>query len=146
MRRSACGWVKAMQTAGGNAPGGRCWPGVGVAVGAVPDGDAGGARRDGEGRGRDAGFGGDVFEAALQELVLLAQPVRAEAADERVQEAGHRLGQGEDELGVVGAAVSGRPQPDRDASHGDLSRQLPGFLPGRRGSRHPQLLLAVWST
>jgi hypothetical protein len=53
---------------------------VGVAVHAVPDGDAGGAGCRGEGLGPDAGLGRDVFEAALPRLVLLAQPVRVDVA------------------------------------------------------------------
>jgi hypothetical protein len=39
--------------------------GVGAAVDAVPDGDAGVAGCGGEGLDRDAGLGGDVLEAAL---------------------------------------------------------------------------------
>jgi hypothetical protein len=49
-----------------------------AAVDAVPDRDAGGAGCGGEGSGRDAGSGGDVFEAAAPCLVLLAQPVRVD--------------------------------------------------------------------
>jgi hypothetical protein len=51
---------------------------VGAAVDAVPDGDAGGAGRCGEVLDRDAGFGGDVLEAPLPGLVLLAEPVRVD--------------------------------------------------------------------
>jgi len=53
---------------------------VGVAVHAVPDGDAGVAGRGGQGSDWDAGFGGDVLEAALPNLILLAQPVRLDVA------------------------------------------------------------------
>ena len=54
--------------------------GVGAAGDAVPDADAGVAGCGGEGLDRDAGLGGDVLEAALAVLVLLAQPVRVDAA------------------------------------------------------------------
>ena len=52
--------------------------GVGAAVDAVPDADAGVAGCGGEGLDRDAGLGGDVLEAALAVLVLLAEPVRVD--------------------------------------------------------------------
>jgi hypothetical protein len=49
--------------------------GVGSAVDAVPDGNAGVAGCGGEGIDWDASLGCDVFEAALPRLVLLAEPV-----------------------------------------------------------------------
>ena len=61
----------------GSAEGGE---GVGAAGDAVPDADAGVAGCGGEGLDGDAGLGGDVLEAALAVLVLLAQPVRVDAA------------------------------------------------------------------
>jgi hypothetical protein len=54
--------------------------GVGAAGDAVPDADAGVAGCGGEGFDRDAGLGGDVLEAALAVLVLIAEPVRVDAA------------------------------------------------------------------
>jgi hypothetical protein len=54
--------------------------GVGAAGDAVPDADAGLAGCGGEGLDRDASLGGDVLEAALAVLVLLAQPLRVDAA------------------------------------------------------------------
>ena len=81
MRCSAPGRVKAFQTSGGeragSAEGGE---GVGAAVDAVPDADAGVAGCGGEGLDGDAGLGGDVLEAALAVLVVLAEPVRVDAA------------------------------------------------------------------
>jgi hypothetical protein len=61
----------------------RAWPAeggewVGAAVDAVPDADAGLAGCGGEGPDRDAGLGGDVFEAAVTFVVLLAEPVRVD--------------------------------------------------------------------
>jgi hypothetical protein len=50
--------------------------GVGAAGDAVPDADAGVAGCGGEGPGGGAGLGGDVLEAALAVLVVLAEPVR----------------------------------------------------------------------
>jgi hypothetical protein len=49
---------------------------VGAAVDAVPDADAGRAGCGGEGSDGGAGLGGDVLEAALAVLVLLAEPAR----------------------------------------------------------------------
>jgi hypothetical protein len=49
---------------------------VGAAVDAVPDADAGRAGCGGEGSDGSAGLGGDVLEAALAVLVLLAEPAR----------------------------------------------------------------------
>ena len=81
MRCSAPGWLNAFQTSGGeragSAEGGE---GVGAAGDAVPDADAGVAGCGGEGLDGDAGLGGDVLEAALAVLVLLAEPVRVDAA------------------------------------------------------------------
>jgi hypothetical protein len=54
--------------------------GVGAAGDAVPDADAGVAGCGGEGLYGDADLGGDVFEAALAVLVVLAEPVRVDAA------------------------------------------------------------------
>ncbi len=53
---------------------------MGAGVDAVPDADAGLAGCVGEGLDRGAGLGGDVLEAALAVLVLLAEPVRVGAA------------------------------------------------------------------
>src|SRR6202030_1314647 len=47
---------------------------------AVPDAEAGVAGCGGEGLDGDAGLGGDVLEAALAVLVVLAEPVRVDAA------------------------------------------------------------------
>jgi hypothetical protein len=61
----------------GSAEGGE---GVGAAVDAVPDEDAGLAGCGGEGLDGGAGLGGDVLGAALAVVVLLAQPVGVGAA------------------------------------------------------------------
>ena len=62
---------------GGPAEGGE---GVGAGVDAVPDADAGLAGCGGEGLDGDSGLGGDVLEAALAVLVVLAEPARVDAA------------------------------------------------------------------
>ena len=81
MRCSALGRVNTFQMSGGNAPGPpRAARGVGAAVDAVPDADAGLAGCGGEDPNGGAGLGGDVFEAALAVLVLAAEPVRVDAA------------------------------------------------------------------
>jgi hypothetical protein len=46
----------------------------------MPDADAGLAGCGGEGLDGDAGLGGDVLGAALTVLVVLAEPVRVDAA------------------------------------------------------------------
>jgi hypothetical protein len=51
---------------------------VGAGVDAVPDADAGLAGCGGEGLDGGAGLGGDVLEAALAVLVVLAEPVRVD--------------------------------------------------------------------
>jgi hypothetical protein len=60
----------------GSAEGGE---GVGAGVDAVPDAEAGLAGCGGEDLDGGAGLGGDVLEAALAVLVLLAEPVRVGA-------------------------------------------------------------------
>jgi hypothetical protein len=73
------GRVKAFQTSVGNALGppraARRW-----ARASMPDADAGLAGCGGEGLDGDAGLGGDVLGAALTVLVVLAEPVRVDAA------------------------------------------------------------------
>jgi hypothetical protein len=93
--------------------------GVGAAGDAVPDADAGLAGCDGEGLDGGAGLGGDVLEAALAVLVLLAEPVRVDAA---VRERGR--------LAEPGA---GEELPDGAlAASGDSSTPAPRRLRGGR--------------
>jgi hypothetical protein len=80
MRCSAPGRPKTVQTSGGTHGSAEGGEGVCPAADAVPDAVPGLAGRSGEGRDRAVGLGGDVLEAALAVLVLLAQPVRVDAA------------------------------------------------------------------
>src|ERR1022692_370447 len=65
------GWREVIRPAQGGE-------GVGVAVDAVPDRDAGAAGQGGEVGDRDAGFSRDVLQAPAVCLVLLAQPSRVD--------------------------------------------------------------------
>jgi hypothetical protein len=67
------GWREVIRPAQGGE-------GVGVAVDAVPDRDAGAAGHGGEVGDRDAGFSRDVLQAPAVYLVLLAQPSRVDLA------------------------------------------------------------------
>lgn len=120
MRCSAPGRAKTLQTSRENELGppsaARGW----ARPLTPPDGDAGLAGCGGEGLDRDAGLGGDVLEAALARLVLLAQPVRVDAAV-RARGRVPEPGAGE-ELPDGAIAASGRP--------GDLAG--PVSLPGER--------------
>jgi hypothetical protein len=104
----------------GSAEGGE---GLGAAADAVPDAEAGLAGCGGEGLGGGAGLGGDVLEAALAVLVVLAEPVRVDAA---VRLRGRVAGRGAN--GAL--AASGRPGGLADAAF--LAGESAGLAGGGR--------------
>ena len=121
MRRSAPGREKAFQMAGGRSTGSaEAAQRVVAGVSALPDGDARAAGGGGEGSGRDAGFGGDVFEAAAPCLVLLAPAVAEIDVGVRARGGLPEPGAGQEVPDRAFAAPSGDP--------GDLARAEP--LPG----------------